>query len=129
MNLPPHVLQALVDAGHVTERLTSRKAKPRRCRRCGRGVLSGLDGDVLAFDVDADPIALTPSGEVGALLAGRRTYALRTAGRPELDRRLSPHRSAEAVVVPEHDCGWTTPTAWRAPAPRTAPAPPTTTPF
>lgn len=53
-----------------------RQARAVECRRCGATVMRGLDGDALAAPVAVDVAPLSSAGELAALVAGRRTYAL-----------------------------------------------------
>lgn len=68
-----------------------RAARAAACRRCGVSVMRGLDADMAAAAVAVDVQPLSPAGELAALLAGRRTYALTwVAGRAryEIDVRF-----------------------------------------
>lgn len=68
-----------------------RAARAAACRRCGVSVMRGLDADLAAAAVAVDVQPLSPAGELAALLAGRRTYALTwVAGRAryEIDVRF-----------------------------------------
>jgi hypothetical protein len=98
----------LTEQGYLSERGTSRTARATRCPRCSRTVISGLDADACAFDVDADPRPLTPEQEQAEWTAGRRTYSLSTIGRVQLDRRWAGGRAetrpALCRIVPEHQC-------------------------
>lgn len=85
-----------------------RNAALRPCRTCRRMVLYGLDADVCALSVTADPAPITALGETVALLAGRATYHLAAAA----GRRQLHYRDAWAIegerkspVVAEHRCG------------------------
>lgn len=85
-----------------------RNAAARPCRTCRRTVLYGLDADVCALSVRADPVPITALGETVALLAGRATYHLAAAA----GRRQLHYRDAWAIegerkspVVAEHRCG------------------------
>ncbi len=64
----------------------SRRVTCRRCR-CDQLILAGLDGDMCALPVDADPAPLDAFGEMLARLGGRSTYALRTRPYLRLTRR------------------------------------------
>jgi hypothetical protein len=57
-----------------------RRAELARCRDCGAYVWRGLDHDWSALTVQADTTALSPVGEVLALLRGRTTYRLSKQG-------------------------------------------------
>lgn len=68
-----------------------RKARARYCTKCRAPVIAGLDDErsAMVVFVDPDP-ALNATGEVIALMQGRRTYSLRwLAGRYEIDHRDS----------------------------------------
>jgi hypothetical protein len=56
-----------------------RSASLTRCRDCKAPILYGLDADMCALSVRADPTPLTPLGEALALIDGRATYSLVTA--------------------------------------------------
>lgn len=88
MTTPTWLLDHLIRAGHVTETGATRKAKIRRCQKCRAHVLVGLDADMCALEVEADPTPLSALGEALALVEGRRTLALyRDRGRFVLDPR------------------------------------------
>lgn len=81
------LLDHLIRAGHVTETGLARRARIRTCE-CGERVLAGLDAEVCAFEVHADPMPLTALGEALALIDGRRTFAVHhEGGRYVLDWR------------------------------------------
>lgn len=86
----------------------SRRAKDRTCV-CGAAILVGLDAERCAGEAKVDVAPVTAVGEALAILSGRATYRLYTAGRLELDHRSRWHitgDSAEAVtVLAEHVCG------------------------
>lgn len=88
-----------------------RKTHPAR-HRCGAPVLTGLDADRAALQVTVDPAPLTAIGEAAALILGRQTYELHTAGdRQELDYRdrhritARPANLEKSHVVQAHECG------------------------
>jgi hypothetical protein len=116
---PLWVKQMLMESGRMTSRGTTRKAQVRRCGGCGRVILSGLDGDVLAFDVDVDPTPLSEAGEEATVASGRVSYGLSTVGRPDLNWRGRWHVGKPAgfgrVVLAQHVCGEPVPRGWRAP--------------
>jgi hypothetical protein len=73
--LPPWlVVQLEADGIYDSATRLSRKAKPRRCRRCGTFTLAGLDD--LSRPTWLDYLPTTSGGELFALLVGRGTYAL-----------------------------------------------------
>lgn len=124
----PWLIRHLVAAGHLTETGLSRRARPRPCPTCHTWTLTGLDDDLCAFEATCDPAPLTTLGEALALIAGRRTLALRrTRGRLELDQRWADHIEAEPAgsprldVLATHTCGHPIPTAWTAPSAFTPP--------
>ena len=114
MSLPPAVVARLIDSGSLSLRRTGRRATGRRCK-CGRGVVSGLDADTCALDVDADPVAINELGELEAIAAGLLTFDLCLVGVPMLERRrFGSVRRAGWLVLPEHRCS-VVPSGWRAP--------------
>jgi len=89
-----------------------RKARRTTCRRCGRPVWHGLDGDVLAFEVDAETWQATAADEVLAHAAGRWSFTLTGYDVRELTRRdrfhvrASPGKSSRlgGTVHLAHEC-------------------------
>ena len=115
MSLPPWVVDRLVAAGHMSLRGSTRQARARRCK-CGAGVVSGLDGRVMALDTDADPVALSEVGVLAARLVRRRVLGLSFGlGRPELFASSAVSAPWGCVMVVEHVCGLRVPSEWRAP--------------
>ena len=96
-------------AGHATGRGTHAT----RCATCRQPILTGLDADRLAIQANIDWTPLDETGELQALLAGRRTYRLerQTGGNPKLTRRAAKHIRARRKrwqrydIVPAHRCG------------------------
>lgn len=90
-----------------------RQAKARVCD-CGDLILTGLNDDVCAFSVSAEPYRLNTHGQAAAAAAGRPllTYI---GGR--LYRRDSATPSDDARVLAAHRCADPTPTTWRLPVP------------
>lgn len=87
------LVEHLLAAGHVTETGLTRRARVRACR-CGAPILAGLDADLLAFEVQVDPIPLTAIGEALAQVEGRATFELWGAGghyelEPRTSRRIA----------------------------------------
>lgn len=85
-------------------------ARRQPCPRCHATTLVGLNDNIAAFTIRADPRLLTRSDEVTALLSGRATLHLRSvAGRPQLRRRdhhqILGHPADTTDVVAEHLCG------------------------
>ena len=94
-------------------RTTGRGARAIRCRSCGQEVLLGLDADVLAVQTTADWTPLDTSGELLALLQGRKTYRVdrMLGGNLRLTKRRAKHIARgirtwdKFDIVPEHRCG------------------------
>jgi hypothetical protein len=113
----------LVDNGHLTESGASRKAKPRRCRTCNAVVVIGLDADMCAFEVHADPVPLSQLGEALAVATGRRTVSFcQSAGAYLLEQRWVEDIKARPAgtgtredVLAEHRCREPVPDLWSAP--------------
>ncbi len=72
--MPAWLRRQLVDTGHLTDDGLTRSARLRRCPRCRRPVLAGIDNNGL--DAWADPAPLDADGEARALLDGRHTWDL-----------------------------------------------------
>jgi hypothetical protein len=92
-------------------------------RACRGLVLAGFDGDVCAFDAFAEPAALTPGGEVEALLDDRVTFDLEGGRMYRRDRWTIAGRPPTALraVLAEHRCQHPLPAAWLAPVPDPVP--------
>lgn len=96
-------------AGHAT----GRGIHATRCATCRQPILTGLDADQLAIQANIDWTPLDETGELQALIAGRRTYRLerQTGGNPKLTRRAAKHIRARRKhwqrydIVPAHRCG------------------------
>jgi len=75
-------------------------------RPCGQPTFTALTGDRCAVIVRVDTPPLSPTGEVAALTAGRRTYAARGKYLEPRDRWTIPGRppSADNHVHAEHTC-------------------------
>lgn len=84
----------LIRAGYMSETGSTRRLRLRSCRGCGEKVANGLDDVICAFEVDADPVPLSPLGEALAMLEGRRTVAVHREG----DRYVLDQRDAEHVA-------------------------------
>lgn len=110
-----HRLQAILAAqeDRYGAPTTLRHATRNLCPRCDTWTLVGLDDHTLAHTVRVDPTPLTPTGELAALIATRRTYTLTSDGR----RTTLQHRDAwditghppgneggEYDVLPAHQC-------------------------
>lgn len=100
---------------------TARGLHARWCQ-CGAPILTGLDGDLCAFDATVDWTPLDVLGELVAIAQHRRTYQverLHSDGSPTLTRRTprmirswppgTRLHSRRCDVVPEHQCGATPP--------------------
>lgn len=107
------LLAHLIRAGYLTETGLSRRARLIACSRCKAVVMSGLDADVCAFEVECEPRPLTSVGEAVAWIEGRRTWSLTKArgGRFELDPRdarsiaKTPAGTGQRLdVLAEHVC-------------------------
>jgi hypothetical protein len=102
----------LVASGAMHPNGTTRRAQPRRCRTCNAHVITGLDSDLTALAVIADPTPLDAIGEVLAIATARPTYTLEHDG-PRLvlnyrDPGRIQHRppgGARYDVLPDHVCG------------------------
>lgn len=111
--LPAHVRTHLETTTGVDPTGTRRAAARTTCRTCRAPVIRALDGDVLAFEVTADPIPLDPVGELLAIAAGRRTYdAVTVRGRIELEPRRPTHIPIRRhPILADHHCGHPIPAA------------------
>lgn len=100
-----------------------RAARWIRCPHCHQLILEGLDDDICAFTVRADPTPITLEQEQLCATIGRPTYTVTTGTRLELDRRTWRHLgypSPLAPIVPEHRCGARFQTFLKPPAHNTA---------
>lgn len=103
----------LIATGAMTPNGTTRRAQPRRCRTCNAHVIIGLDANVCALAVLADPTPLDQLGEVLAIATARPTYTLEHDGARLVLNYRDPgrirHRPAGGGlrydVVPAHVCG------------------------
>lgn len=94
----------------IGDRPLQRRSMFRRCTRCDDIILVGLDNDVCAFKVEADPTPLTARQEYACYLTGRRTYDATVVARAVelLHRDVAYVDAPERVpwqVVPAHQCG------------------------
>lgn len=90
--------------GKAIRRAPATLARTETCT-CGLPIYRGTDDDVAGLPVTADPLALSPVGEVVALADGRATYTMEH-GRlyyRYLDR-ISKFRHAEWAVHAGHRC-------------------------
>ena len=96
----------LIRAGVIDEHGINQRPRPRRCA-CGATVLAAW-ANGHSPTITVDPVALTPLGELQALLAGRTTWQ---DWREGLDRRrptsindFPAGSSKHQPVRPEHVC-------------------------
>lgn len=89
----------------------ARTATWTRCGKCKEIILTGLDADLLATAVHADPTPLTDHQELAALLTGRRTFNIDHDGpgarihyRTRWEMLTPPSRNSQPTI-PEHACG------------------------
>lgn len=132
----------LIAQGHLDFKGVGRRTRPRQCASCHADVLVGYDGDVLAFEVTADPVPLSAIGEVLALVEGRRTVAFnqeggkyvfniryvdhirgRIAGASRMEDVLRTHRCGTPPPAGALAAASAHPSANRDPLPADAPAP------
>lgn len=121
-----HVRALLIAQGKMTAEGISRSARARHCPKCGRVIMSGLDGDLCAFSVDVEPQPVDRYGEALALLSGRRSYSIRrVAGHYEIDERcairIAANSADDVEVLITHICGQPFTAPSRARARRLAP--------
>jgi hypothetical protein len=86
MPIAPWLRQHLQDTGRWNGDHIATTAKL-ATHTCGQPVLTGLDSDLCAWPATVDPLPLTPTGEMLALLGGRTTYDYWTNAR-QLHRRI-----------------------------------------
>lgn len=87
---------------------TYRTVRLRTCPRCRAPVLAGLDADICAFSVRADPTPINTLGEAVAALAGRRTFDLVGGGsekRLYIREEHNINGTRRYPIFPEHRCG------------------------
>lgn len=90
---------------------TARTARFRHCPKCEAIILTGLDADLLAWTVNADPTPLTEQQETAAIIVGRRTFlATKTTDGYRLDHLdhddgLPARIGTNPDHLPEHQCG------------------------
>lgn len=118
----------LVATGVIDEKGVGAHPRARTCTACRRPVLAAWEDGVGPTAV-VDPVALTPRGELDALMAGRRTFdhwggdmgglALR---RPAaITRHPAGWDNLGHAIRPEHRCG--APPPDHSPDPRHQPTP------
>lgn len=85
-----------------------RSARWTRCPKCQQIILQGLDDDIAAFTVQADPTPINPRQETACRLTARPTYAVTEGRQIELDRRdrwSTGKPSPDRPIIPAHKCG------------------------
>ena len=111
--MPAWLVRRLDAAGYIDAAMgASRKARALTCPTCRQPLLRGLDADMCARTVDADPYPLAPESEALALLMGIRTFELRWYGdHYELDARDRWRIAGRPATLPDvevlagHRCG------------------------
>lgn len=122
-SMPAWLKSHLVETGVLTPSGLGRKAQLRRHKHCGLPTLTGLDGDLCAFEVSCDLGELTAQGEALALLEGRRTFEVSKRG--ELYYRQhwaikSRPAGGSTPVLAQHICESPIPATWCVPPLRPA---------
>ena len=86
----------------MTRHLVSTTVTTKPCPRCGRTVLAALDEGLPA---EVDPARLDNTGEITALLDGRKTYTL-TGGKELIHRDAGRirHGHLRGSIHAEHQC-------------------------
>lgn len=106
--IPTWLQRQLEQAGRWNSDGVSRRLSASRCRQCHAQVVRGLDADVAAVTVVADPQPVDQLGEALALMSGRGTWQLlhRDGGwslSPRDQWRIAAGKPA--TVLAEHRCG------------------------
>lgn len=102
--MPRHVQAALIGEGHMTEDHLTHRARPRTCKDCWAALLAGVDD--LGTDAIVDDAPLTVRGELQALLAGKRTWALCGQELCARDEWFIQRFTADTLpVYAAHQCG------------------------
>lgn len=88
----------------------ARRAVFTTCRHCQEIIIHGLDADLLAEEVRADPTPLTTPQEVACILAGRPTYQIQITNQDLkiIDRQArwqTPGNKPRRPIIPKHQCG------------------------
>lgn len=92
-----------------------RAATWQRCRNCNELTLHGMDADICAEMVTADPTPLNPQQELACFIIGRPTFTL-TPRAGSTSYELSDRRTAyrygprppdhgSRTIIPAHQCG------------------------
>lgn len=90
-----------------------RAARWGRCPNCSELTLHGMDADLCAGMVTADPTPLTPQQEHACMIFGRPTYTLKPRGNShELNDRTGAYHYGSRppdqhgkTIIPAHQCG------------------------
>lgn len=84
-----------------------RHASWNRCPRCRAIILEGLDDDIAAFTVQADPTPINIDQENICHTIGRHTYTATIGKNIELNHRTTyaAGRPSRHPIVPAHRCG------------------------
>lgn len=90
-----------------------RAARWERCTTCKELTLHGMDADMCAGMVTADPTPLSELQELACIIVGRPTFTLKARGTSyELNDRRDAHKYGPRppthngrVVIPAHQCG------------------------
>lgn len=116
----PHPTEPGYLPAWITEQLKAnrkptyrRAAAFTRCPRCKQIILTGLDDDWCAFNVQADPTPINDHQESACATIKRPTYAADISRRNiELDRRpfLAHGKPSSSPILPGHRCGARFPT-------------------
>jgi hypothetical protein len=80
------------------------------CRKCEAIILHGLDADILAEEVRADPTPLNPQQEAACILTNRPTYQIQISGEEAkiISRQLRWQplgQPPRRPIIPAHQCG------------------------
>lgn len=92
----------------------SRVASQTTCRKCGAHIRNGLDNDMLGLPARVDDETLTRTGELLAIIAGRKTYSLE--GGRLYRRDLCHFKKPADRVYAQHLCWQPMPIDWVQPA-------------
>jgi hypothetical protein len=105
--------------------MSRRRYVETNCRTCQQPILVGPDNDTCALNATCDTSQLNRTGELLAIIDGRKTYQIEGQ---RIHRRDRWQINTEAAhVVAEHRCHNPTPRHWHAPEP--SPATTTEVPF
>jgi hypothetical protein len=124
----------LLATGRMDADGITRQLRGGHCPRCAQSLLQGLDGDVAALTIHADPLPLTRTGEAAYVLLSATTYRMRASlkgwtAHPRVAGEIRRQPASLTVrVLGEHCCGMRWPAGLYHPPPR-APRQPTAPPF